>query len=516
VVVTKFDVKRTPESMVKLTFESVNSKLGKAGDPAGLTEISLPNKQIDELGSFAKFTKLKVLDLRNNRLRFKRNIEGLFRAPALQVLDLRGNPVCNESGYRQYVIQNMPQLIKLDDVPVTEEERRSIRTPQSSAGSPISHPLEVQHPLAKSTPATEQTLSTQPEPKNAPVIEESNVSTPNKSEATKEIKEEPKTKETKMSVSNKEEIRKEEYKRPEPKKEIKSSELPKEVVKEEPKKTAIKKEELKTNEANKTQPKKTETQKIEPKKAESRESESKTTTTTTTTTTKTPISKNENTKKEEPNVPAQKSDTKETNSAKKSTLATNAQKNKPPNHSNSAQRHTAVVFVDSRTGLEIRHLTAQPELQTMQPNQQRDVEQQAPKFTEESLFGSTSVLNEAALQAPLVDNKLVQLDDNFINVEKMETKQHTTSKAKIAEVHIASEDDELLALVNKGNTKIVTTKTDDKNTDDKDDDLFALVDVKKQKDQLDNDKSQLLNIEEYIAQQKANADNDNENENLFN
>jgi hypothetical protein len=83
-------------------------------------------------------------------------------------------------------------------------------------------------------------------------------------------------------------------------------------------------------------------------------------------------------------------------------------------------------------------------------------------------------------------------------------------------VHIASEDDELLALVNKGNTKIVTTKTDDKNTDDKDDDLFALVDVKKQKDQLDNDKSQLLNIEEYIAQQKANADNDNENENLFN
>lgn len=39
--------------------------------------------------------------------------------------------MCNEPGYRQYVIQNMPQLIKLDDVTITEEERRTFGVSQS-------------------------------------------------------------------------------------------------------------------------------------------------------------------------------------------------------------------------------------------------------------------------------------------------------------------------------------------------------------------------------------------------
>jgi hypothetical protein len=56
------------------------------------------------------------------------------------------------------------------------------------------------------------------------------------------------------------------------------------------------------------------------------------------------------------------------------------------------------------------------------------------------------------------------------------------------------------------------------NKEKKDDDLFALVDVKKEnKDlllELKEDKKQLLNIEEYLAQQKESADK--EDDNLFN
>jgi hypothetical protein len=66
-------------------------------------------------------------------------------------------------------------------------------------------------------------------------------------------------------------------------------------------------------------------------------------------------------------------------------------------------------------------------------------------------------------------------------------------------------------------TATTTTTTPNKGKNDNDDDdLFALVDVKKENKDLlpDEDKKQLLNIEEYIAQQKESDDKDEEN--LFN
>jgi len=50
--------------MVKLTFENCVTKLGKRVDPAKLDALSLPNKQIDDVGPFGKFEQLETLDLR--------------------------------------------------------------------------------------------------------------------------------------------------------------------------------------------------------------------------------------------------------------------------------------------------------------------------------------------------------------------------------------------------------------------------------------------------------------------
>eukprot|EP00029_Vermamoeba_vermiformis_P007691 TRINITY_DN3399_c0_g1_i1.p1 TRINITY_DN3399_c0_g1~~TRINITY_DN3399_c0_g1_i1.p1 ORF type:complete len:406 (-),score=93.24 TRINITY_DN3399_c0_g1_i1:41-1258(-) len=156
----------------KLTFETINSKIGKPGDPATLEEVTVSNKQIDEVGSFAKFAKLKKLDLSNNRMRFKRNIEGLFQAPALEELDLRGNPVCNEAGYRAYMIEGIKTLKVLDGVPVGyERDQKPVQnTPKKSPlfddGEDDSDNLFANNPLSKN--AKPQTTVKVDEPKEIP------------------------------------------------------------------------------------------------------------------------------------------------------------------------------------------------------------------------------------------------------------------------------------------------------------------------------------------------------------
>lgn len=89
---------------MKLTAENLSSKLGKVlfvydllnqytpqlVDIASIREIALSNKQIDEVGSFAQFQSLEMIDLSNNRIQLKRQLEGIFDAPNLKMLKLVG------------------------------------------------------------------------------------------------------------------------------------------------------------------------------------------------------------------------------------------------------------------------------------------------------------------------------------------------------------------------------------------------------------------------------------------
>jgi hypothetical protein len=52
------------------------------------TDIKCANKQVDEVGSFARFVALKSLDLSNNRIQLKRQLDGILEAPALVSLNL--------------------------------------------------------------------------------------------------------------------------------------------------------------------------------------------------------------------------------------------------------------------------------------------------------------------------------------------------------------------------------------------------------------------------------------------
>jgi hypothetical protein len=59
---------------------------------------------------------IHISNCRSNRLTFQRQLEGIFKIPNLQILNLAGNPVCNSLNYRQFVISNCPKLIRLDGV----------------------------------------------------------------------------------------------------------------------------------------------------------------------------------------------------------------------------------------------------------------------------------------------------------------------------------------------------------------------------------------------------------------
>jgi len=137
--------------MVKLTFENCVTKLGKRVDPAKLDALSLPNKQIDDVGPFGKFEQLETLDLSNNRFRFERQLLGIFDAPKLKVLNLTGNAVTKVANYRNLIISRMPKLQILDNVQITDAERAAAEEWQKSKDAP-----SVKDPLLNPDAAVEE------------------------------------------------------------------------------------------------------------------------------------------------------------------------------------------------------------------------------------------------------------------------------------------------------------------------------------------------------------------------
>jgi hypothetical protein len=77
--------------------------------------LVLKNAQIDDLGTFEKFSALQEVDLSSNRICFQRQLTGLFAAKATVThVNLLGNPVCTSANYRLFVIFNLPELQVLD------------------------------------------------------------------------------------------------------------------------------------------------------------------------------------------------------------------------------------------------------------------------------------------------------------------------------------------------------------------------------------------------------------------
>jgi hypothetical protein len=84
--------------------------------------VSLSLNKINTLEDFAYCQSLTELYLRKNEIRDLNEIQYLSNLPNLQVLWLSENPISAHPRYRLFVLKTLPNLRKLDEVEVTQEE----------------------------------------------------------------------------------------------------------------------------------------------------------------------------------------------------------------------------------------------------------------------------------------------------------------------------------------------------------------------------------------------------------
>ena len=85
--------------------------------------VSLSVNKIRTLRPFANLENLRELYLRRNLITNLNEIKYLTNCQNLNVLWLSENPICDNPNYRAVVICILPQLQKLDDIAITDEER---------------------------------------------------------------------------------------------------------------------------------------------------------------------------------------------------------------------------------------------------------------------------------------------------------------------------------------------------------------------------------------------------------
>ncbi|KAL7733832.1 hypothetical protein ACLKA6_011552 [Drosophila palustris] len=90
----------------------------------GVEVLALSVNKINTLAPFEDCTKLQELYLRKNLIQNLNEISYLQNLPALKFLWLEENPCCETAGpnYRSIVLRALPNLKKLDNVEVTQEE----------------------------------------------------------------------------------------------------------------------------------------------------------------------------------------------------------------------------------------------------------------------------------------------------------------------------------------------------------------------------------------------------------
>ncbi len=85
--------------------------------------LSLSVNRINTLKEFSYCPKLQELYLRKNNIADLSEIRYLINLSDLKILWLWDNPCADAPNYREYVIKALPNLTKLDNDPVTQEER---------------------------------------------------------------------------------------------------------------------------------------------------------------------------------------------------------------------------------------------------------------------------------------------------------------------------------------------------------------------------------------------------------
>ena len=92
-------------------------------DLPNLEVISLSINRIKTLRDFANLKLLRELYIRKNMVSDLNDVVYLKKCNNLRTLWLNENPLAENKNYRAFVIKNLPQIIKLDDIPISVDER---------------------------------------------------------------------------------------------------------------------------------------------------------------------------------------------------------------------------------------------------------------------------------------------------------------------------------------------------------------------------------------------------------
>jgi len=95
-------------------------------DMSNVEVLSLSVNKIATLRDFQYCPRLTELYLRKNLIADLAEVQYLQNLPVLRVLWLWDNPCAEAPNYRPYVIRALPNLVKLDNQPITPEERKSV------------------------------------------------------------------------------------------------------------------------------------------------------------------------------------------------------------------------------------------------------------------------------------------------------------------------------------------------------------------------------------------------------
>ncbi|KAG9391421.1 Leucine-rich repeat [Carpediemonas membranifera] len=106
--------------------------------------LSLSVNSISTLCDFSFCPKLRELYLRRNKVSELYELNYLSRLPNLKTLWLSDNPIADAPQYRLFVIANLPNLEKLDDTPIEEDERANAKA--SGLANSVRIPADREQP----------------------------------------------------------------------------------------------------------------------------------------------------------------------------------------------------------------------------------------------------------------------------------------------------------------------------------------------------------------------------------
>jgi len=122
--------------------------LGGLASLSELRELYLPFNDVADLSPLALHDSIEVLDLEGNAVADLDEVGSLWMCPELTELTLAGNPICKDKSWsRRTVVELLPQLRVLDDLPTDAAETTMKVDAEASQAEPVVEVPGFTHPL---------------------------------------------------------------------------------------------------------------------------------------------------------------------------------------------------------------------------------------------------------------------------------------------------------------------------------------------------------------------------------